>query len=228
MNEIQHPNMKRSDEERPMSRDSLIEACRQFLQVKVPRQNIIDVTTFEDKYAALFNAAAVKEMGPKESERLFGDYNREFSLRHPIKVYGEIVDDPEDANVEVIYVEDDQKYHRVMYSIPPIFGQLRTLNEFDNAGPALIDSFFNYVAKSDNPIAKSDAEMYGAAIVRAIAAGNPDSNRKQAEAAADAVTHDLLNKRGVNAVKGSQNEESDSSKKSQSDNDGMVDCLDWF
>lgn len=203
---------------KPTSSDraQLTEMCKSFLKVQIPSNNIISVGKFS-KFVPLFNAEAVSKMSESEQKRLYSLYNREFSLQHPIKVYGQPVN-PEESNRPTVYVQSDDAYHEVLYTIPPMFRQLRTLNELGSETAAgLINSFLNTAIKSDNPIAQAEFEKYGFVIGKLLTDLNPqdDSANKQFEEA----EHNLVD-HGENG--------GDTPKNSQSDSDAMIDMSeDW-
>ena len=199
-----------------IERQQLTEMCKSFLQVQIPTSNIISVSKFA-KYVPLFNKEAISKMSEAEQKKLFTNYNTEFSLQHPIKIYGSVVQDPEEAKKPVVYVQTDRAYHEVLYTIPPMFRQLKTLNELGSQTAAgLINSFLNTAIKSENPIAQAEFEKYGFVIGKLLTDLNPpDENaNKQFEAA----ERDLVS-----------GEEGDEPKNSQSNSDAMTDMCgdDW-
>lgn len=196
-------------------RSMLTEDCKAFLRVQIPESNIVSYNKFH-KYFALFNKEAIAKLSESEQKRLYEQYCRTFSLQHPIKIYGRSVEDPEEYKGDVVYVAEDRSYHEVMHTIPPMFRQLRTLNELGSGVAAgLINSFLNNAIKSDNPSAQVEYEKYGYVIGRLIEAINPPDNKAEAEYA-DAE------KALVSGESGSE-----APKKSQSNPDAMTDLFDW-
>ena len=199
-------------------RHALAEDCKAFLRVQIPSSNIVSQNQFS-KFLPLFNKDAVEKMSEMDQKRLFGMYNSTFSLQHPIKIYGGIVSEPEDHQGEVVYVQTDRAYHEVLYTIPAMFRQLRTLNELgSNVAASLINSFLNTAAKSqDNPMAQVEFEKYGYVIGHLIKAMNPPDAKAEADYAK--AEKALTNQ--------SEGGDGDGSKNSQEDSDAMVDLFDF-
>ena len=200
-------------------RDQLTEMCRSFLKVQIPAGNIISAGKFA-KFVPLFNKEAVSKMSETEQKRLYNEYRRTFSLQHPIKVYGNSVPDPEEATGEVVFVPSDEEYHEVAYTIPPMFRQIKTLNELgSNTAAGLINSFLNTAIKSDNPIAQAEFEKYGFVIGKLLTDLNPPDTEaeKKFETAEKKLVHH----------EGGTEEGEDAPKNSQSNNDAMTDLFDW-
>ena len=194
-------------------RQQLTEMCKSFLQVQIPSSNIISAGKFA-RFANLFNKEAVEKMTESEQKRLYAEYHREFSLQHPIKVYGGVVADPEEAGKPVIYVQADREYHEVLYTIPPMFRPLKTLNELGSQTAAdLINSFLNTAIKSENPIAQAEFEKYGFVIGKLLTDLNPPD--AEAEKQFENAEHNLVG-----------DGEGDDAKKSQSESDAMTDMFD--
>lgn len=199
-------------------REELTDMCKSFLKVQVPEDNIISFSRFS-KYLPLFNKEAVEKMSEAEQKRLYGQYHRQFSLQHPIKVYGRSVPDPESFEGEVIYVPSEKSYHEVIHTIPPMFRQLRTLNELGSkAAGDIINSFLNMATKSDNPIAKAEYEKYGVVIETLVEKMNPPD--AEAESNFAKAEKDLI-------AAGNDREEEGEAKKSQSGSDAMPDLFYW-
>ena len=214
---IDQPSVKTTGPKPTISeRQQLTEMCRSFLKVQIPAGNIISAGKFA-RFAPLFNKEAVAKMSETEQKRLYTEYRRTFSLQHPIKVYGNEVPDPESTPSEVVFVTTDNEYHEVVYTIPPMFRQIRTLNELGSSTAAgLINSFLNTAIKSDNPIAQAEFEKYGFVIGKLLTDLNPPD--AEAEKQFSNAEKQLVHKEGS---------EEDTSKNSQSASDGMVDLFDW-
>ena len=198
-----------------VERDQLTNMCKAFLMVKIPESNIISAGKF-NKYVPLFNNEAISKMPEAEQKRLYGEYQREFSLQHPIKIYGRAVESAEHAEFEVVYVDSDKSYHEVLYTIPPMFRQLKTLNELGSKNAAgLINSFLNTAVKSDNPIAANEFERYGYVIGKCLEGLNPPDEKANEEfaRAEKALVH--------------AGEENGEPKNSQPSSDAMPDLFDW-
>ena len=197
-------------------RDQLTDMCASFLKIRIPSGNIISVGKFT-KFAPLFNKEAVSKMTENMQKKLYDEYRRTFSLQHPIKIYGNAVD-PDETKVEVIYVEDDDMYHEVVYTIPPMFRQIKTLNELgSDTAATLINSFLNTAVKSDNPIAQAEFEKYGFVIGKLLTDLNPpdkDAEKQFQDAEQKLVNNDEESSEGA-------------PKNSQSTDDAMTDLFDW-
>lgn len=214
---IEQPSVKTTGPRPSVSeRQQLTEMCRSFLKVQIPAGNVISAGKFA-KFAPLFNKEAVEKMSETEQKRLYAEYRRTFSLQHPIKVYGNEVPDPESTTAEVVFVSTDNEYHEVVYTIPPMFRQIKTLNELGSSTAAgLINSFLNTAIKSDNPIAQAEFEKYGFVIGKLLTDLNPPDveAEKQFSTAEKQLVHH-------------EESDEDASKNSQSESDGMVDLFDW-
>ena len=141
--------------------DDLIRQCREFLSIEVPSSNIVFVDEFA-RYMPLFNKQAYERTEPTVIDELAREYNRRFSMQHPIQILKREVDD------QGIYHQGTRKRHKLDRTIPAMFRRVSTLNDLGKKIPALMNAFMNATSKDAGP-GDPRKKQYAQAIAHAIA-----------------------------------------------------------
>ena len=158
MQEIR-PEGKETKTERSADVARIISLGRGFIQSAVPSANVVLDSEFA-KYAPLFQSEVLKTMDSDKAKALYEEYKGRFSLQHPVKVVTRQVPGPND--VGAYYAPLNQNL-RVVRVLPPVYRQMRTLNEAGPEACRLIDAFLN-TSKSNDVHSKTKNRMYAAEI----------------------------------------------------------------
>ena len=173
MQEIR-PEGKETKTERSADVARIISLGRGFIQSAVPSANVVLDSEFA-KYAPLFQSEVLKTMDSDKAKALYEEYKGRFSLQHPVKVVTRQVPGPND--VGAYYAPLNQNL-RVVRVLPPVYRQMRTLNEAGPEACRLIDAFLN-TSKSNDVHSKTKNRMYAAEIANIIRSVNRDAQNEK-------------------------------------------------
>ena len=179
MHEIRPPKMdvKETKSERSADVARIIELGRGFIGSAVPSANVVLDSEFA-KYAPLFQSEVLKSMDPNKASALYNEYKGRFSLQHPVKVVTRKVPGPNDVGAYYAPLNQNLKVVRVL---PPVYRQMRTLNEAGPGACQLIDAFLN-TSRGNDVHSRTKNRMYAAEIARVIRSVNQDAQNEKDKA----------------------------------------------
>ena len=158
----------------PEQFSNLMNMCSEFLKAKIPPSNIVPESEFAE-FIPLFNEESIKELGKDGIDKLAKKYRGRFSLQHPIHIIS--AEQADDTEGDVIKSPHDNKFHRIVITLPPMFRSLRTLNDLGERVPSLIDALMNTVARKDTYM--NSTNDYYRGIAEAMSMANPSKDKQK-------------------------------------------------